>query len=187
MQEFGEDLPTFKAPLRKAAFYNKDGQPASTTQEIKLRYLTPHFKWSYHSTYYDTLPMLTLFRGGPHVWMNNKDAATVGIRDNDWLEMYNRNGVVVARAVVSHRLPRGVAFMYHVQDRTINVPGSKITKERGGTFNSPTRIHVKPTQMIGGYAQLSYGFNYYGPTGNQRDEQVVIRKLERNEVDWLED
>jgi len=187
MREFGEDLPTFKAPLRKAAFYNKDGRPASTTKEIKLRYLTPHFKWSYHSTYYDTLPMLTLFRGGPHVWMNNKDAETVGIRDNDWLEMYNRNGIVVARAVVSHRLPRGVAFMYHVQDRTINVPGSKITKERGGTFNSPTRIHVKPTQMIGGYAQLSYGFNYYGPTGNQRDEQVVIRKLERNEVDWLED
>jgi len=77
--------------------------------------------------------------------------------------------------------------MYHVQDRLINVPGSKITKDRGGTFNSPTRIHIKPTQMIGGYAQLSYGFNYYGPTGNQRDEQVQIRRMDRKEVDWLED
>lgn len=38
--------------------------------------------------------------------------------------------------------------------------------------------------MIGGYGQLSYGFNYYGPTGN-RDLNVVIRKLK--EVDWLED
>lgn len=187
MLEFGEELPTFKAPLQKAAFYGQTGKPESTTQEIKLRYLTPHFKWSYHSTYQDNLVMLTLFRGGPHVWMNNKDAQSVGIQDNDWLELYNRNGVVVARAVVSHRLPRGVAFMYHVQDRLINVPGSKITKDRGGTFNSPTRIHVKPTQMIGGYAQLSYGFNYYGPTGNQRDEQVIIRKLERDEVEWLED
>lgn len=186
MLEFGEELPTFKAPLKKAAFYNNIGKPQTTTKEIKLRYLTPHFKWSYHSTYGDTLPMLTLFRGGPHVWLNNEDAASVGIEDNDWLELYNRNGVVVARAVVSHRLPRGVAFMYHVQDRLINVPGSNITKDRGGTFNSPTRIHVKPTQMIGGYAQLSYGFNYYGPTGNQRDEQVVIRKIERDEVDWLE-
>ena len=52
-----------------------------------------------------------------------------------------------------------------------------------GTHNSPTRIHVKPTQMIGGYGQLSYGFNYYGPTGNQRDLNVVIRKLK--EVDWV--
>ncbi|WP_070121362.1 nitrate reductase subunit alpha [Bacillus marinisedimentorum] len=187
MLEFGEELPTFRPPLKKAAFYTNDNRPESREKEITLRYLTPHFKWSYHSTYGDTLPMLTLFRGGPHVWLNNLDAEEVGIKDNDWLEMYNRNGVVVARAVTSHRLPRGVVFMYHVQDRLINVPGSKITKDRGGTFNSPTRIHIKPTQMIGGYAQLSYGFNYYGPTGNQRDEQVQIRRMDRSEVDWLED
>ena len=30
--------------------------------------------------------------------------------------------------------------------------------------------------MIGGYAQLSFAFNYYGPTGNQRDEIAVIRR-----------
>ncbi|MDF4766374.1 molybdopterin dinucleotide binding domain-containing protein, partial [Vibrio parahaemolyticus] len=98
---------------------------------------------------------------------------------------FNRNGVVVARAVVTHRIPRGMAFMHHAQDRHINVPGTKLTSNRGGTHNSPTRIHVKPTHMIGGYGQLSYGFNYYGPTGNQRDLNVVIRKLK--EVDWLED
>ncbi|MGM7684127.1 nitrate reductase subunit alpha [Cytobacillus sp. Hm23] len=183
--EFGEELPTFKAPLRKLAFLDQDHRP-NHGNEIELRYLTPHFKWSYHSTYGDTLPMLTLFRGGPHVWLNHEDANNAGINDNDWLEMYNRNGVVVARAVTSHRLPRGVAYMYHVQDRTINVPGSPTTKLRGGTFNSPTRIHIKPTQMIGGYAQLSYGFNYYGPTGNQRDEMVMIRRLEKGEVNWLE-
>lgn len=187
MLEFGEELPTFKGPLTKIAFFDRDHQPAEKGTEITLNYLTPHFKWSYHSTYGDTLPMLTLFRGGPHVWMNNVDAESVGIADNDWLEMYNRNGVVVARAVVSHRLPRGVAYMYHVQDRYINVPGSSITKQRGGTFNSPTRINIKPTQMIGGYAQLSYGFNYYGPNGCNRDTKVVIRKLNREEVDWLED
>lgn len=187
MLEFGEELPNFKAPLTKAAFYSKDHQPEAKGTEITLSYLTPHFKWSYHSTYGDTLPMLTLFRGGPHVWLNDEDAASVGIADNDWLEMYNRNGVVVARAVVSHRIPRGIAYMYHVQERYINVPGSTITKQRGGTFNSPTRIHMKPTQMIGGYAQFSYGFNYYGPNGCNRDEKVVIRKLERNEVNWLED
>lgn len=187
MFEFGEELPTFKPPLQKLTFYDNDRKPKPVENEITLRYLTPHFKWSFHSTYGDTLPMLTFFRGGPHVWLNNEDAKSVHIEDNDWIEMYNRNGVVVARAVVSHRIPSGIVYMYHVQDRLINVPGSKITGTRGGTFNSPTRIHVKPTQMIGGYAQLSYGFNYYGPTGNQRDEQVVIRKMDRDEVDWLED
>jgi nitrate reductase / nitrite oxidoreductase, alpha subunit len=43
---------------------------------------------------------------------------------------------------------------------------------------------LKPTHMIGGYAQLAYGFNYYGTIGTNRDEFVVVRKL--SNVDWLE-
>ena len=38
--------------------------------------------------------------------------------------------------------------------------------------------------MIGGYAQLSYGFNYYGTIGTNRDEFVVVRKM--REVDWMD-
>ena len=38
--------------------------------------------------------------------------------------------------------------------------------------------------MIGGYAQLSYGFNYYGTVGSNRDEFVIVRKM--NKVDWLD-
>ena len=44
---------------------------------------------------------------------------------------------------------------------------------------------LKPTHMIGGYAQLSYGFNYYGTVGSNRDEFVIVRKLSK--VDWLEE
>ena len=43
--------------------------------------------------------------------------------------------------------------------------------------NSVTRIVLKPTHMIGGYAQLSYGFNHYGTIGTNRDEFVVVRKI----------
>jgi nitrate reductase / nitrite oxidoreductase, alpha subunit len=182
--EFGEQMATYKPPLMHTPFHPKGSRPDAQGKEVVLNYLTPHNKWSIHSMYFDALPMLTLFRGGPTIWLNNDDAEDAGIADNDWIECFNRNGAVVARAVVSHRLPRGMAFMYHAQDRHINMPGTKMTKTRGGTHNSPTRIHVKPTHMIGGYAQLSYGFNYYGPTGNQRDVHVIIRKLE--EVNWLE-
>lgn len=183
MQEFGETMATFKPILQPKPF--QEERPDVEGKEIILNYLTPHNKWSIHSMYFDSQPMLTLFRGGPTVWMNKDDAEETDIQDNDWIEVFNRNGVVVARAVVSHRIPRGMAFMHHAQDRHINVPGTDLTKNRGGTHNSPTKIHVKPTHMIGGYGQFSYGFNYYGPTGNQRDINVVIRKLK--EVDWLED
>jgi nitrate reductase alpha subunit len=42
----------------------------------------------------------------------------------------------------------------------------------------------KPTHMIGGYAQLSYGFNYYGTVGSNRDEFVIVRKM--HIVDWMD-
>jgi nitrate reductase alpha subunit len=121
--------------------------------------------------------MLTLFRGGPVVWLSVEDAAVVGVADNDWVEVFNRNGVIACRAVVSHRVPTGVALMYHSQDRHVNVPRTELSGTRGGTDNSVTRISIKPTHLIGGYAQLSWGFNYYGPTGSQRDEVVVVRRM----------
>ena len=55
---------------------------------------------------------------------------------------------------------------------------------RGGIHNSVTRTCPKPTHMIGGYAQQSYGFNYYGTIGTNRDEFVVVRKMAN--VDWLD-
>ncbi|MCG6981249.1 MAG: nitrate reductase subunit alpha [Deltaproteobacteria bacterium] len=184
MLAFGEGLPVFRPPLDMQALGSTEiGR--SDSKEIILNYLTPHSKWSIHSTYSDTLIMLTLFRGGEAIWINDEDASSIGVEDNDWLECFNVNGVVMAKAVVSHRIPRGKAFMYHAQERMINTPGSQLSGKRGGTHNSVTRILVKPTQMIGGYAQLSYGFNYYGPTGAQRDEVIVVRKA--GKVDWYED
>ena len=67
-------------------------------------------------------------------------------------------------------------MMYHAQEKIVNVPGSEITGARGGIHNSVTRTVLKPTHMIGGYAQLSYDFNYYGTVGSNRDEFVVRRK-----------
>jgi nitrate reductase / nitrite oxidoreductase, alpha subunit len=58
------------------------------------------------------------------------------------------------------------------------VPLSGITGKRGGMINSLTRIFMKPTHMIGSYAQQSFGLNYYGPTGAERDAVVVVRKAE---------
>jgi nitrate reductase alpha subunit len=184
MRDFGEQLPLYRPPLDMAAL-GTTAVEREPGQELVLNYLTPHSKWSIHSTYSDTLTMLTLFRGGEAIWINDEDARSIGIRDNDWLECFNVNGLVIAKAVVSPRIPPGKAFMYHAQERLINTPGSKFSGQRGGTHNSVTRIMVKPTHMIGGYAQLSYGFNYYGPIGSQRDEVIVVRKA--GEVDWYED
>jgi nitrate reductase alpha subunit len=77
-----------------------------------------------------------------------------------------------------------MTLMYHAQEKIVNVPGAEMSGKRGGIHNSVTRAVTKPTHMIGGYAQLSYGFNYYGTVGSNRDEFVLIRKMEK--VEWLE-
>ena len=174
--EYGECLPTYRPPLDYARHFGEQGLREPGRPEITVRYLTPHSKWSIHSEYQDNLHMLRLFRGGPVIWMSPGDAARIGVADNDWIEAYNRNGVVACRAVVTHRMPEGTVFMYHAKDRHLMTPKSEVSGWHGGGDNSLTRLVIKPTHMIGGYAQLSYGFNYYGPTGNQRDEITVIRR-----------
>jgi nitrate reductase alpha subunit len=176
LDDLGEQFPTFKPPLNlhQIANYPKVGEV--TEAGVTVRYLTPHSKWSIHSEYQDNFFMLALSRGGPDIWMSVEDAEKIGVADNDWIEAVNGNGIVVARAVVSHRMPEGTVYMYHAKDRTVDVPRVEATGKRGGIHNSLTRILLKPSHLIGGYAQLSYGFNYYGPTGNQRDEVTVIRR-----------
>jgi nitrate reductase alpha subunit len=176
MAELGEQLPAYRPPLSMQRHFGDQQSGGRDAAEVTVRYLTPHSKWSIHSEYQDNLHMLRLFRGGPVIWMSPPDAAKIGVGDNDWVEAYNRNGVVSARAVVSHRMPAGTVYMYHAQDRNVNVPRTEMSGKRGGTHNSLTRLLLKPSHLIGGYAQLTYGFNYYGPTGNQRDEVTVIRR-----------
>jgi len=176
MTEVGECFPTYRPPLNLAALAGYPVIGDHDEQQVVVRYLTPHSKWSIHSEYQDNLFMLALSRGGPDIWMSREDAEKIGVKDNDWIEAHNRNGIVVARAVVSHRMPEGTVYMYHAKDRTVGVPRVEKTGKRGGIHNSLTRLLLKPTHLIGGYAQLSYGFNYYGPTGNQRDEVTTIRR-----------
>ncbi len=188
MAELGEQLPVFRPPLDMTALFAEPGIGAVSDRGVTVRYLTPHSKWSIHSAYQDNLHMLTLSRGGQAIWMSDRDAAKIGVADNDWIEAINRNGIVVARAIVSHRMPEGTVFMYHAQDRAVNVPRiegppvapgeAEVTGrgKRGGIHNALTRIMIKPSHLIGGYAQQSFALNYHGPTGNQRDEVTTIRR-----------
>ncbi|GGG77569.1 nitrate reductase subunit alpha [Corynebacterium pelargi] len=179
--DYGEALPMYRPPLDHLHVHGETApgellQNNAGDPEVTVRYLTTHNKWSIHSQYYDNLHVLSISRGGQVIWMSQKDADKLGVRDNDWVEAYNRNGVVSARAIVSYRIPEGTVFMNHAQERTTGTPLNESTGRRGGTHNSLTRIMIKPIHVAGGYGHLTYGFNYIGPTGNNRDEVTRIRR-----------
>ena len=185
MRAFGEQLCVYKPPVDLKTIHPIKGKRGNGNPEIVLNFITPHQKWGIHSTYTDNLLMLTLSRGGPIIWISELDAKKADIKDNDWIEAYNVNGAVTARAVVSQRVPEGMSMMYHAQEKIVNTPGSEITGNRGGIHNSVTRTVLKPTHMIGGYAQQSYFFNYHGTVGANRDEFIIVRKM--NKVDWMDE
>ena len=184
MRKFGEGFCVYRPHVDLKTTESMIGKHGNGNPEIVLNFLTPHQKWGIHSTYSDNLRMLTLSRGGPHVWLSEGDAKRANLVDNDWVEVFNLNGTLTARVVVSQRVPDGMILMYHAQEKIVNVPGAETSKKRGGIHNSVTRAVLKPTHMIGGYAQQSYGFNYYGTVGANRDEFVVVRKMKH--VDWMD-
>jgi nitrate reductase alpha subunit len=151
-------------------------------QGMLMNYITPHGKWSIHSTYSDNHRMLTLSRGSYPIWLNDKDAKKMGIQDNDWVELFNDNGVFVQRCIVSARIPSGTVFVYHATERTVSIPKSPLRGTRAGMNNSITRARLKPVLMSGGYAQFTYAFNYWGPVGVNRDTFVYVRRIE--EPNW---
>jgi len=180
--QYGEHLCTYK-PSPSPTSYGDLVYSQQDKETLMLNYLTPHGKWHIHSTYGDNERMTTLSRGCEPFWISVKDAAKIGIVDNDWVEVHNDHGVVVTRACVSARIPEGACIIYHSPERTYGVPKSPLRGgRRAGGHNSLTRVRLKPNLMAGGYGQFTYHFNYWGPTGCNRDTHVLVRKLPK--LEW---
>jgi nitrate reductase alpha subunit len=177
--DFGEGLPVYKPKLQAGRLNEIEKSPAGARV---FNFLTPHGKWQIHSTFSDNLRMLSLSRGIVPCWISEKDAAELGIQDNDWVELANDNGNMVTRAAVSSRVQPGTCMVYHSPERTYLPRSRSRGNRRSGGHNSLTRLRLNPVELAGGYAQFTYFFNYWGPTGSNRDTFVSLRKVER--PDW---
>ena len=177
MRDLGEALPIYRPPLDMHRLFGEpelgpDGVPAGRRplSHPALEVVDP-LRVPGQPVHAVAVPRR------PHGVDEPADAAAIEVADNDWVECVNANGVLVGRAVVSHRMPagRGVrpprAGAHH---RRPEVRGDRPPR-RHPQLASPgcwsSRRH-----LIGGYAQLSYAFNYLGPTGNQRDMVTTIRR-----------
>jgi len=157
--EAGEELPTYKPPVLAAG-----------EESYPLLYNTPHGRWAIHSTWRNAKQMLRLNRGGPICYMHPADMATRGLADDDWVRMHNNHGQVIVRVKEMKSEKAGRVTMYHSWERYVGVKGQM------ANFNSVTGIRIKPTQLAGGYGQLHFALNYWGPTGVQRDTRVEVEK-----------
>ncbi|MBI1897261.1 MAG: molybdopterin-dependent oxidoreductase [Acidobacteria bacterium] len=160
--DFDEQLPAYKVPLEEDAKY-------------PFFWNTPHGRWSIHSTWRDARYQLRLQRGVPIVYMHPDDAKEKGIEDNDWVKVFNNQGAFVSKVQILPGEKRKRLTMYHGWERYLGF--------LQGSWQSPTYIKIKPTQLVGGYGHVNFKLNYWGPTGNNRDLRVDVMKYTPTEAD----
>ncbi len=184
MRAFGEALCVYRPPIDTNAVAPIRGKRDNGNPEVVLNWITPHQKWGIHSTYSDNLLMLTLSRGGPIVWISEIDAKKTGIADNDWIEAYNTNGALVARAVVSQRVPEG---------HGAHVSRAGKDRERAGIGNhGGARRHPQLGHACGGEAhahdrRLRAAELRLQLLRHDRYEPRRIRdRAQDEEVDWMD-
>ncbi|MFB6152662.1 MAG: molybdopterin-dependent oxidoreductase [Halodesulfurarchaeum sp.] len=160
--EMNEELPTFKEPILE-----------DQADEYPLRYLTPHGRWSIHSTWRDDTYMLRLNRGEPIIYIHPDDAAARGIEDGDTVRVYNDLHELEVMAKIYPSSERG-AVRLNFSWEDYQFPGD-------GNFNSLTSMQLKPTQLVqypeDSGEHLHFFPNFWGPTGVNSDERVAIEPV----------
>lgn len=154
--DLGEALPAHHEPIPE------------DDKKYPLYWNTPHGRWSIHSTWRDNRYMLRLQRGVPIVYIHPDDAKSRGIKDNDWVRIFNTIGSTVCLCQILPGEKSGRLTMYHGWEQFLGFG-------QGG-WQSLTYIKIKPTQLIGKYGHVEFKLNYWGPTGNNRDIKVEIEK-----------
>ncbi len=153
-RDLGVELPAYKAPV------DADRYP--------LRFNTHHSRFAIHSTWKDNELMLRLHRGGPLVEMGTEDAKARGLRDNDWVEVWNDHGRIIARLKIRAGEPMGRVSMCHAPEFYQDLIE--------GSSQSVLPIRINPTSLVGNYGHLRFKPNYYGPGGVQRDVRVEVKR-----------
>jgi trimethylamine-N-oxide reductase (cytochrome c) len=84
--------------------------------------------------------------------MNSEDAAARGIKQHDLVKVHNGRAAVICAAVLTQRLPRGVASSYEASATyaPMGEPGRSV--DRGGVMNllMPHRSQTKSTHALAG-------------------------------------
>ena len=128
MRDLGEALPTYRPPLDMHRLFGEPTLGADGAKQVTVRYLTPHSSGRSTPSIKTTCSCCLSPAADRAIWLSPADAAAIGVADNDWMECVNANGVLVGRAIVSHRMPEGVVYRApcsRADDRRAEVRGDR--------------------------------------------------------------
>ena len=158
------DHPWF-IEMREQFPIHKDSPKAGG--DYPFQFISCHARWSIHSTWRDTPMMLRLQRGEPLVYINPIDAERVGVKDFEYVEIFNNYGSVRMRVKVAAMVRPGVAYYYHAWEP------HQFPNHQSFKWLIPGLIN--PLYMAGGYGQINHAMNRYQPGSAVQDTRIGIR------------
>jgi complex iron-sulfur molybdoenzyme family reductase subunit alpha len=137
-------------------------------RRFPLLLMTPHARWSIHSTYKVSPLLLRLQRGEPALMLNPATAAARGIADGDRVRMWNDLGEAVLQAKLGAGVPPGAVLLEH---------GWEPFMYRGRKgHNALVGTMLNLLEVTDGWGHLRFGTNW---DGNQHayDATVDVAKV----------
>ncbi|MFZ5440131.1 MAG: molybdopterin-dependent oxidoreductase [Myxococcota bacterium] len=125
--------------------------------------MTPHARWSIHSTYKTSPILLRLQRGKPYVMINPAVAKARGIKDGDDIKMFNELGEVRLMAKLSPAVPPDALVMEHGWEPFMYA-GKK-------GHNSLVGDMLNLLELTDGWGHLKFGTNW---DGNQHAYETTL-------------
>ena len=154
--EADEHLPTYKPPVDAGGTY-------------PFRLTSGHNRWSIHAINIASELMLGTNRGTPHLVVNDKDAARLGINDNDMVRVHNDQGEFRVPVLISRGGGPGQVMMYN------GFEPYQFPNWEGPNDAEPGMI--KWLHLAGGYGHLQYWITEWQPSAVMRGTRVGIEKL----------
>ena len=145
----GANVPTARAPLRPGKF--------------PFLLMTPHARWSIHSTYKTSPTLLRLNRGMPYAMINPEAARHRGVKDGDKVRIFNKLGSVVVMAKLTPGVPKDAVVMEHGWE-----PFMFDNKTGHNELNADM---LNMLELSDGWGHLKFGTHW---DGNQHAYQATI-------------
>lgn len=147
--ETGANIPTAAEPIRP--------------KKYPFVLMTPHARWSIHSTYKTSTTLLRLQRGKPYVMINPEVAKVRGIKDGDDVRMYNDLSSAVAMAKIYPSAPKDAVIMEHGWEPFMY-------KNKKG-HNELVGDMANLLELSDGWGHLKFGVNW---DGNQHAYELTL-------------
>jgi DMSO reductase family type II enzyme molybdopterin subunit len=163
-QQFYLDHPWF-LEAREALPTHKESPKAGGDYPFQL--VSCHARWSIHSTWRDTPMLLRLQRGEPVLYLNEREARSLGIGDGDWAELSNDLGSMRMRVKYSTMVRPGVAYYFHAWDP------NQFPEHKSYKWLIPGVMN--PLHLVGGQGHLRFGVSHLQPGAFVQDTRVDIR------------